>query len=210
MTTAGLALIVSGFALLTSLVSLWLNSLKPFELKLSHDTPTFRLYKITPQISGDKERKSWWIPSFDIGLSFYNLGKKPGEVLDIRIIGDLASHRTHRKFVFYPKWIVDYAEFNQSRGERFEWLKTAILREWYPSTLGANDQKDLHAILESDRWDHKESGEMTLTLQIVSSSDMQWQTCAEYKLLITEDMFDDRSSYTPYDEKIERLRKIDH
>jgi hypothetical protein len=208
MTTADVALIVSGLALLVSIASLWINSLAPFNPKLSHDAPTFRLYKITPNMSGNEKGETWWIPSFDIGVSFYNTGKVPGEISDIRIVGELAGHRTTRKFNFYPKWIVNYTSFKEHGSDRFAWIATSVLRDWYPFMLGGHDQKDLHIVLESDRWDHKESGELKLVFEVISSKSKKWITYANYSLHISEGMFEDKSSFSPYDEKIEKLRKM--
>ena len=206
MTTSEFALIISILALIVSLVSLWANNLKPFELKASFDSPTFRLYKISPQISGDESGKSWWIPSFDMGFSFCNVGKRPGAVLDIRIICELSGYRNNRKFIFYPKWIVNYSEFKKNSPERFRWIKSAITRDWYSLNLGASDEKDVHVILEGDRWDYPEKGEMTMRLEIASSTG-GWQKHATYKLPVTEDMFEGSSSYSPYNEAIEKLRE---
>lgn len=201
------AIAISLLALVISSLSLWVNSLRPFNLRVSHDAPSFRLYRITPKISGSEDGKNWWIPSFDMGLSFYNLGRQPGEVLDVRIVCELRSHQTIRKFSFYPRWIVDYSQFQRSGSERFEWLDSAVLRDWYPFTLGASSEKDIHVVLEADRWDYKENGEMTLSLEIISLPGSKWRRLASYKLRVSEDMFEGKSSYSPYDEKIERLRK---
>jgi hypothetical protein len=75
--------------------------------------------------------------------------------------------------------------------------------------LGANEEKDVHVVLESDRWDNKEEGEMSMSLEIASSDNAGWTKHATYTLHITDDMFGDKSSYSPYDEKRERLRKMD-
>ena len=208
MTIAELALLVSGLAFVVSIASLWVNSLRPFKLKLSHDAPTFKLYKITPNISGSEEQRTWWIPSFDIGVSFYNVGRIAGELLDIRIVAKFEAHRSDRTFTFYPKWIVDYSRFQKDRADRFTWLDTAILRDWYPFMLGSQSEKNLHVVLESDRWDHRESGEMTLTFEVIASDTRRWRNCATYKLAVSKDMFEGMSCYTAYNENIERLRKI--
>jgi hypothetical protein len=208
MSTAEVALVVSGLALLVSIASLWINSLKPFKLRLSHDSPTFKLYEIAPAVSGNKEGRTWWIPSFDVGMSFYNGGRLPGQVLDIRIVLELAGHRSSRRFVFYPKWIVDYSHFHRDHADRFKWLESAVLRDWYPFVLGAQSEKDLHLVLESDRWDHKERGQMKLTLEVIAAGSRQWSACATYALFLSEDMFGSTSSFTAYDEKIEKLRAM--
>jgi hypothetical protein len=209
MTVPLIALIVSIVALVTSIGSLWVNSLKPFKLSVSNDSPTFKLYKITSAISGARAGATWWIPSFDVGMSFYNLGRRPGKVLDVRIIAKLNGHRSQRKFVFYPKWIVKYADFQRDRAERMTWINSAVSREWYPFMLAPMGERDIHVILEGDRWDHKESGTIEFSLEAFSSSEKTWSTLGRYELHISEDMFEGNSSYTVSDVKIEKLRRIE-
>jgi len=208
MSNADIALIISGVALLVSFIALWINSLSPFKLKILHDSPTFTLYKITPSISGPKEGKTWWIPSFDVGISFQNVGRISGEILDARIVAEFKAHRSNRKYVFYPKWIVDYSAFQKDRAERFQWLKKAVIRDWYPIVLKGQSDVNLHLILESNRWDQNENGKMSYCLEVISSKKKKWIEYGRYSLSITEDMFDDKSCYTSFDNKIEELRKL--
>ena len=100
MTTSEFALIISAAALTVSLLSLWYNNLSPFKLMITHDTPTFTIYYITPQISGDTAGKAWWIPSFDVGFSFHNAGKISGQVLDLRIVAELKKLTFHYEIYF--------------------------------------------------------------------------------------------------------------
>ncbi|MCC4632019.1 hypothetical protein [Xanthomonas dyei] len=209
MDSSKLPIVISAVALIVSLFALWVNALRPFRLKVSHDTPRFRLYRITPEISGSEDGSSWWIPSFDLGLSFYNVGKRSGEVSDVRIVGHLDGHRSRQQFVFYPKWVVDYATFQRAGSERFKWINSAVLRDWYPFTLGGESEKDLHLVLEPGRWDHKQIGELSLELEVFSSGSGKWTRKASYKLSVTDSMFDSKSSYAPYDEKMESRRNVE-
>lgn len=208
MSSVEIALIISGIALLVSFISLWVSSLSPFKLKVSNCSPTFSLYRIPPSISGTKDGKTWWIPSFDVGMSFYNTGRLSGEILDTRIVAEFRSHRSERKYVFYPKWIVDYAIFQRQRPERFEWIENAVIREWYPILLKGQNEVHLHLVLEGGRWDQKESGNMSYTLEVISSREKKWIECGKYSLLISEQMFDSKSSHTDIDSRIEELRKL--
>jgi len=208
MTTPEVALVISFIALLVSVTMLWMNSLKPFNLRVLHDTPTFALYKITPSISGTKDGKIWWIPSFDVGLSFHNLGKIPGEVMDIRIVGEFKGHRSSKTYVFYPQWIVDYPAFQKNRADRMTWTQEAIIRDWYPVLLKGQGEVHLHVILECGRWDQKENGEMLFRLEVISSKKKEWLVKRKYTLHITEDMFEEKSSYAAYDSSVEDLRKL--
>jgi hypothetical protein len=136
-----IAILISGFALLVSVFSLWINSLAPFSPRVSHDAPTFALYRIPPQVSGDKTQRIWWIPSFDLAFSFYNAGRRSGEIRDVRLVADLVEHMNTRRFYFYPKWIVDYPEFQRRHSERFDWIEQAVVRDWYPFILGGQIEK---------------------------------------------------------------------
>jgi len=208
MNNADVALLISGFALLISIISLYINSLSPFRLKISHDSPTFTIYTITPQISGDRENKTWWIPSFDIGISFYNSGKVSGEILDIRITAEFKGQRSSSKHTFYPKWIVNYSEFKACKGNRMKWIDKSVIREWYPLLLKGESDTSLHLILESDRWDQKLFGEMTFDIEVISSKNKKWIKHGSYSLPIIECMYAISQSHTVYDKSIEELRKL--
>ena len=54
MELAEIAVVFSGIALIVSILSLWVNSFAPFSLRVTHDTPTLALYKITPDMSGSE------------------------------------------------------------------------------------------------------------------------------------------------------------
>ena len=204
-----IAILISALALFVSILSLWINSLSAFSPRVSHDAPTFALHKISPKVSGDEAGRTWWIPSFDLGLSFYNGGRRDGEIRDIRLVAELVEHRNTRRYYFYPKWLVDYSQFQRHRPERFEWIDKSIIRDWYPFILGGQSEKDVHVVLEGDRWDHRFEGEMKIELQFASSKSSGWVSLAHYNLQIEEEMFSSKSSWGLYDKRIESLRKMD-
>lgn len=204
-----IALVISSLALIVSLLSLWVNSLSPFSPKVSHDSPTFALYKISPQVSGDENGRTWWIPSFDLGITFFNSGRRDGEIRDIRLIADLVEPRNARRFYFYPKWLVEYSDFQCHRHERFDWLEKCIIRDWYPFVLRGQSDKDAHVILEGDRWDSCFEGSMKIELQFTSSKSDEWISLAHYDFYIEEEMFSSKSTWSLHDERLESLRKID-
>jgi len=203
-----IVIIVSCLALLISFIALWINSLRPFSLKVSHDAPTFTLYKITPSISGSENGKTWWIPSFDMGISFYNAGRIAGEILDMRIIVEFRGHRSVKKYTFYPKWIVESSIFNKNRTNRHKWIDSAVKRDWYPIVLLGQQSESVHVILEGSRWDEKETGRMTYYIQIISSKKEKWIGYGQYSLSIFDEMFEEEGSFTTYDSRIEELRKL--
>jgi len=198
MTTLEVAtVIISVLALVVSIFSLWMANLSPFNLRVLNDSPTFAVYKITPEESGDEEGQTWWIPSFDIGISFYNLGMRPGLVKDVRILAEFRGLLLAKKgYAFYPKWIVDYSKFEQSRPDRFDWIVNAVIREWYPVLIGGKGEVHLHLILESFRWDHRESGDMSLRLETLTSKKKAWVLHQRYLLDFPDSIFDTNDRYT--------------
>jgi len=205
-----ISIIISIIALIISLYSLYIHSLKPFKLKFFYNSPTFSLYKIPPSISGNDSGKTWWIPSFDIGMSFYNLGSRSGEILDVRIKAELKlfdKTETIYKYCFYPKWIVDYAKFQKDNFERFIWLETSVIREWYPILLKGNSENHIHLILENTRWEEITEGEMSYCLEVITSEDKKWKECSKYNILVTRDIYETGSTISPYNNKIGKYRK---
>ncbi len=196
---------ISTLALFISLISLWKSYLAPFKLKVCHDSPTFALHKITPAISGGKS--TWWIPSIDMGFTFHNLGRKSGEVTDIRMLIEIDDKKSKKNYTFYAKWVVDYPKFQQDRTERMNWIHNSVIRDWYPLILTGEEQKSLHLILEGHRWDNKIKGELNLCLEIYSSQKKKWTECSRYNHIITREMFDEKSCYSLNDSKLSKIRK---
>lgn len=198
---------ISSLALFLSLISLWKSHLAPFKLKVCFTEPRLSLYKITPKMSGGK--KTWWIPSIDIGFTFQNLGKKIGEVKDIRMLGTLKSKNLEKKYTFYPKWIVNYPKFLKYQAERFEWIYEAIQSDWCPLILTGDDQKSVHIILEGGSWSGKLIGKMNFKLEIFSSEENQWITYNNYEQILTKDMYEVKDTHILYCDKIEKNRDIE-
>jgi len=187
---------------------LWFSHLRPFKVNVSFDAPTLSLYTISPEVSGAENGQTWWIPSFDVGITITNTGSRQGDIHDIRIVATTTSHRTEKKLYFYPKWIVDYSVFNQCHTERFEWLDKAIIRDWYPFRLSGNKENECHLILEGDRLDHKEPCSLKFELQIATSEEKGWQILGDFELFVSEDDYDTKSTYSPMNKRIEKLRNI--
>lgn len=155
-------------------------------------------------MSGGK--KTWWIPSIDMGFTFYNLGKCSGEVSDIRIIGNLKSRNDEKKYGFYAKWIVAYPKFEPIRQNRFEWIESSVIRDWYPLILTGDEQKSLHIIFEGWRWDEKYTGDLSLSLQVFSSEKEKWIEYDKYSLIITKDMYEKGETHTLQNPKLQEIR----
>lgn len=197
--------IISSLAFIVSLISLWRSYLAPFHLKVSYNSPTFTLHKISPDISSGK--KIWWIPSIDINFSFFNLGKRAGEIIDIRFSGNLRTEETDKTFDFYAKWIVDFREFQQNRDSRLNWLETSIIRDYYPLILLGDEQKSFHIVFEGFRWDKKYTGNLMLSLELFSSEKSDWVEYENFELQITPTMFDETLTIGLSNEKMEKTRK---
>ncbi len=198
-----ISLIFSAVAILVSLISLWIGHFSPFRLRVTHDAPTFAVYKITPDISGGKS--VWWIPSIDLSFTFYNNGQRPGEVSDVRI--RMIMDDLDLKHTFYAHWVVNYPLFNAERTDRFNWIHQAVIKEWYPMMLSGNAQESVHVVLEGGRWDSRLHGSATLKLEIYSSEQNRWVEYAEYHHLIHEEMFNTKSTYTLADTKLQKIRE---
>ncbi len=199
---------ISLLSLVISLISLWQSYLSPFKLRIDHSTPRFILYKIAPKISGDKLGRTWWIPSFDLGVSFCNLGQRTGQVLDFRITADLVTKDGTRHYEFYPGFIVDYKSFNENHTDRFKWIEKAVIREWYPLALAGKETISLHLVMEHLRWDNIEEGMISFCLEVFSSQTKKWSECDRYSLEISKDMYEGKSSYTTSDLKLEEIRRL--
>lgn len=184
--------IITLFALFVSLFSLWKSTLAPFRLEVTTDSPTFNLYLIEPGTSGGPVR--WWIPSIDMDITFSNLGKRVGEVKDLRFNGVLRSDGQERGFVFYAKWVVDFRLFQRDRVDRMAWVTSSVERDWYNLVLAGDDQRSLHLIFEGLRWEKAVAGELLLTLQLLSSRDEEWVDLAQYRQVIVPAMFERTSS----------------
>lgn len=202
-TTLGLV-ITSILALAVSLLSLWKSTLSPFKLEVSYSSPTFTLYRISPEMSG--RRRTWWVPSIDMGFTFYNLGKRGGEVTDVRLEGKLRSEEADKTFVFYARWIVDFRKFQQNRGDRLKWVESSIERDWYPLILAGDEHETLHVIFEGFRWDRKYTGKLDLSLQIFSSKKAEWVEYEKLEHSITENMYDATATYRLSGQKLGKTR----
>ena len=187
------SLIFSTIALIATIITLWKNFLKPFKLKITNTNPCLTIYKITPDISGS-DGDVWWIPSVDIGISFHNLGKKNGEILDVRIVTKSTYSKLKEVFEFRPKWIVDYAKFSQHHHERLTWIRNATIRGWYPILLRGGYDVHLHIILETTRWEEIISGDLTLSLQVKTSKKQIWETLKRYNIFMFDDLFTKQDS----------------
>lgn len=205
MDLTGISIILSVIALTISLLSLWYGHMAPYKLKACFDSPTFSIYTITPKMSGGSS--TWWIPSIDVGFTFQNLGKKVGEIKDIRLRAILKTNQFEKKYVFYAKWIVDYVSFNKHHINRFSWIENSIQRDWYPLILMGNEQKSVHIIFEGGRLDRRMKGNMRFSLEIYSSENNEWIQLNKYQHLLTSDQFSENSTHTFSDKQQKHIRK---
>jgi len=202
------ALVFSILALLTAAYALWMIIFKPFKLMVSNTIPTLSMYKITPDMSGDEEKKTWWIPSFDMGITFANEGRGMGKVLDMRIVAVLEKGKSKKEYEYYPKWVVDYSKFTEFHTDRFKWIDTATKGKWYPLTLAGQQSESVHVVFEADRWDEKQGGNMNYYLQVLDSKNKKWIENGKYHLIIALSIFEDKSTRTGSGSEVAKYRKL--
>lgn len=200
-----LSITISIIALVASLISLWSTTLSPARFDIVNDPPTFTLYKITPNISGNTEGATWWIPSFDLGISIHNLGARAGKVYDLRITASSSDSRNEFLIHFHPVYIVNYSEFKQVHTDRFKWTSTAVIREWYPILLNGKSSQDLHVLFEDMRWDTQWIGDLELKLEVAYTTS-KWVSLKTYSIGIHERMYECPSAHTVYNEELKDLR----
>lgn len=196
--------ITSALAFAVSILSLWKSTLSPFKLTVSYNSPTFTIYRISPEISSGAQ--TWWVPSIDMGITFYNHGKRRGEITDIRFVGTLTSQDKNRQFVFYAKWVVSFPTFQRQRSNRLKWANSSIERDWYPLMLTGDTQLPLHIIFEGFRWDQRYTGSLTLSLQLFSSDKEKWTNYETFKHILTDDMYDASSTRSLWNQKLAKTR----
>ncbi|WP_187984724.1 hypothetical protein [Vibrio metschnikovii] len=199
---------ISLLSFVVSLIVLWHAHLKPFKTTFSVGTPRMSMYKIQDGIFLTKKRNTWWIPSFDIPLTAMNLGSRSGEIKDVRLIVEIKDKVKTTKLYAYPKWVVNYSAFNRDRSSRFKWLETSVERSWYSTHLAGNQEKQMHIVLELDRFDEVRTGQLHLELQVATSEQDKWQSLDKFELFLIEDIYHSDSTYAPQNQSLEKLRKI--
>ena len=197
---------VSISAFTVSLYSLWRTTLSPFQLSLSYDSPTFTLYRITPEVSGGQ--RSWWIPSMDADFTFYNTGKRGGEVTDLRFVCTLVEGGRRRVYIFYAKWVVDFKTFQRLRADRMGWIGSSIERTWYPLIMGGDEERSLHIVFEGMRWDEPLTGEMRISLETYSSMESRWVEQEVFHHHLTEMMYEDTSAVSLESSRMKMTRDM--
>lgn len=199
------AVIISIIAVVISLISLWRSHLMPFALRVTNSDPRFTLYEITPEMSGNEEGKTWWIPSFDMGVTLHNIGQKAGTVEDLRIKAEMNGE----ELTFRSKFLVDYGFFSENYQDRFAWVNEGVDRSWYPILLPGKDEKTLHLVLESERWEQKKTGIINFKLEIKSDESEEWIEIEKYRVDVFEDLYDTSAVYSTKREEYRRMLEED-
>lgn len=207
MELAQVALIVSAISILISFVSLWFTHLKPFKLSVENSVPRLSMYRIL----NDKNEVTHWIPSFDMALTFMNLGKIAGSINDVRLVGDFITKEGKERVCFYPNYVVGYSEFHQSGNDRSQWLKSAIKGGWYPLCVRGQGDVSIHLVLERSgqgmSFKNKKVGKMSLNLEVSHSKSKQWESIAVYEATVPEIIYDQNTTLSYQNPKLEPLRK---
>lgn len=98
---------ISLVALAISAFTLWTSHLSPFGLEVTYSDPTFCLYKVKLPDA----KKAWWIPSFDVAVSFYNKGQRTGRIFDLRIVADIKRGKISKTEIFSAMFVVRHSPF---------------------------------------------------------------------------------------------------
>ncbi|WP_394203775.1 hypothetical protein [Marinagarivorans algicola] len=207
MELAQVALIVSAISILISFVSLWFTHLKPFKLNVENSAPRLSIYRIL----NDKNEVTHWVPSFDMALTFMNLGKIAGSINDVRLVGDFITKEGRERVCFYPRYVVDYSKFNQRSNDRSQWLISAIKGDWYPLCVRGQGDVSVHLVLEGSGQGRilkiKKVGQMNLSFEVSYSKSKQWESIEAYEASVPEIIYDQNCTISYQNPKLEPLRK---
>lgn len=161
-----IAVLVSILALIISGTSLWFSHFSGFSPYFVHGDSSLRFDRITPEISGDKDGRSWWIPSIDSTLQVCNLGQSFGILKDAELVFAYKGNEETNTEIFKAKWIVDTSKFKPIRHNRFQWIKTSIVSDWHPFILGAKASQTLHLVFEGRRLEDVFRGNLFFYIQL--------------------------------------------
>jgi hypothetical protein len=100
-----LSVVFSGLALMVSLYVAWLSYLRPFRPIFLIEAPTFRFFHFHREVGAGRKalKVEAWEPLVDCGVTVYNAGVRPGQILDYRLV--LSSGRF--TFAMFPSFVAD-------------------------------------------------------------------------------------------------------
>jgi hypothetical protein len=176
----GISLAVSVLAFGISLIALWGSQLQPFSPGLITSDPSFRVYAIHSRKS--LRAKVWYLPSFDISITAWNKGAKPGVLSDMRMRVTIQDRTGGiEQFIFRPVWMVDFAQFEKAT-DRFSAISAATSR-WYGVPLPDRTPRTLHLMFEAPgRWDQtRPPFHLRAELEYTSSARDRWVTHATFE-----------------------------
>lgn len=170
---------VAFFALGVSLITLWQTHFIKFSPVLTVGCCSFRIFTIK------SENERWYLPSFNLPISFTNKGARLGNVEDMRIRVSFPGLPILGNYeMFYAKWIVDGKKITQ---ERYKWIEKAIIEDWIPFVLLPRQTITKHIVFES-RWDEPVIQEEVLCeLEIRANKSNQWKKITQWKYHLLTD-----------------------
>ena len=200
-------------AFIISVFSLWKTHLSPFNLVISSEQPSLTLYKL-----GDKDGKTifldekkydgkdwgeqqlnalkyekkfdrvYWIPSIAISISFYNSGKKSGNILNVRSVLTLNRIEKPNKFALYPRGFVDPSKWKDITKSRIK-IFDSIKDKWSPIILPPQETKKVNLILEAHAWLEKLTGDWEIQMEVLTS-EKDWESFLNLKISLRQFVFD--------------------
>ncbi|WP_031445651.1 hypothetical protein [Arenibacter algicola] len=172
------AIIVSTIALGVSIIAIWNTHFKKFTPILTVGNCKFRIYPIK------SEGEKWYLPSFNIPISFTNNGAQIGKIEDIRIKISFPELPIPNHYeIFEPKWIVDGKKLTNNR---FEWIDNAVLEDWMPTVIVSKETKIKEIVFET-RWEEPViQKKMLCILEIKIDDKPKWIKAAEWNYFLDE------------------------
>jgi hypothetical protein len=210
--------VIALFALLVAGFALWRSDLRPFRLGILWSNPTFQVYTVRSEQAGDSPGLKWYIPSFDLSVTFWNAGARPGTLEDVRLLVTLSEGGTRQHETYAARAIVDHAAFDRA-SDRFEMI-ASIESSWYGVPVIDRTPRTVHLVLETTylRWDEeRDPFDIRAELQVQTADKPGWRSLGRYEFPGV-DPFDGSgfilgkvgSAQAPLEPHvIERMRKFD-
>jgi hypothetical protein len=176
--------IIALTAIIISIITLWKTHLAKFNPLITIGTCRLRIYPI----KNGNER--WYLPSFDIPLSFTNQGAQTGRIEDIRIKITYPKLPISNHFeMFYPKWDVNGKEISN---QRFEWIEKSVKEDWMSFVLLSRETKNKHLIFET-RWEEPViQGIVNCALEVkYTGTKAKWKEIGKWTTHLTKDTWYD-------------------
>jgi hypothetical protein len=175
--TTWISLVVSGVALVTSLVALYRAYLAPAKVRTVIGTMRLRLYEYT------NDSDVWHMPVFHLTCSFTNEGAKIGVVDGLRLrVHHVGIQPTDNYQTFVPVVVLEKSLGLpwDSRESREKWLEGSP--EWSPFAVLPKATITQHLAFQSESWDVPVKHDLRATLEVHTDPDRDWHDISSWDL----------------------------